>query len=203
MSDGGRVYGGRSVHERRADRRSRLVSAGLELFGTEGWSGATIERLCTEAGVATRSFYEEFSSREALLRTVYEEILTGVMAFVMPKVIETRGTTADRVRAGLASYVGHLTEDPRRARIVHREVHVAGVLDQERHAMIRRFADIIATETQLPGGAEGHVLALALAGAVTEVLDDWVAQPEPRPTIGPIVNTLVDLYVAAITTVQA
>ncbi|MGZ6827110.1 MAG: TetR/AcrR family transcriptional regulator, partial [Mycobacteriales bacterium] len=73
MADAGRVYGGRSEEERRADRRARLVAAGLELFGTEGWAGATIERLCAGAGVATRSFYEEFSSREALLRAVYED----------------------------------------------------------------------------------------------------------------------------------
>ena len=197
------MYGGRSEHERRADRRRRLVTAGLELFGTEGWSGATIERLCAEAGVATRSFYEEFSSREALLAAVYDDIMSGVLASVLPSVAEPTSSTEERIRAGLAGYVGYLTDDPRRARVAHREVRSAGVLEQERQAMVLRFADIIANETQLAEGVSRRVLGLALAGAVTEVLVDWVAQPEPRPATGPIVDTLVQLYVAAVTPAQA
>jgi AcrR family transcriptional regulator len=199
MTDSGRVYGGRSEHERRADRRARLITAGLELFGTEGWAGATIERLCAVAGVATRSFYEEFSSREALLRAVYEDVMGGVVTAILPRVAQATGSTEDRIRVGLAGYVGYLTEDPRRARVAHREVRAAGVLEQDRHAMVLRFADIIATETRLAQGAEGRILGLALAGAVTEVLVDWVAHPEPRPDTGPIVDTLVRLYVAAVT----
>ena len=42
-----------------------------------------------------------------------------------------------------------------------------------------------------------------LAGAVTEVLVDWVAQPEPRPHTGPIVDTLVQLFVAVVTSSEA
>jgi AcrR family transcriptional regulator len=203
MTDSGRVYGGRSEHERRADRRARLISAGLELFGTEGWAGATIERLCAVAGVATRSFYEEFSSREALLRAVYEDVMGGVVAAILPRVAETTGSPRERIRVGLAGYVDYLTEDPRRARVAHREVRAAGVLEQDRHAMVLRFADIIATETRLAEGTEGRILGLALAGAVTEVLVDWVAQPEPRPDTDPIVDTLVQLFVAAVTPIPA
>jgi AcrR family transcriptional regulator len=203
MTDSGRVYGGRSEHERRADRRARLLQAGLELFGTEGWSGATIERLCAAAGVATRSFYEEFSSREALLKAVYEDIMSGVVSTVLPQAAAGDGGPEERIRRGLAGYVGYLTDDPRRAKVAHREVRAAGVLEQDRHAMVLRFADIIATETHLERGAASRILGLALAGAVTEVLVDWVAQPEPRPETGPIVDTLVQLYVAAITPANA
>jgi AcrR family transcriptional regulator len=203
MADSGRVYGGRSEHERRADRRARLISAGLDLFGTEGWAGATIEKLCAAAGVATRSFYEEFSGREALLRAVYEDIMTGVVDTVVPRVENATGTPEERIRLGLAGYVDYLTDDPRRARVAHREVRVAGVLEQDRYAMVLRFAELIANQTRLEEGARGRVLGLALAGAVTEVLVDWVAQPEPRPDTGPIIEALVGLYVAAVTPGQA
>ena len=198
MTDSGRVYGGRSEHERRADRRSRLLHAGLELFGTEGWQGATIEKLCSAAGVATRSFYEEFASREALLKAVYEQVMTGVLDTVLPKVQASVAPLPERVRIGLGGYVDYLTDDPRRARIVHREVRVAGLLENDRHAMVLRFAEVIAHEAHLEGPA-GRALGLALAGAVSEVLVDWVAHPEPRPPIGPLVDALVRLYVAAIT----
>lgn len=203
MAESGRVYGGRSEHERRADRRGRLINAGLELFGTEGWSGVTIERLCSCAGVATRSFYEEFASREALLKAVFEDIMSGVVATVLPRVVASVGSPEERIRVGLAGYVEYLTEDPRRARVAHREVRAAGVLEPDRQAMVLRFADIIATEAKLARSASGRVLGLALAGAVTEVLVDWVAQPEPRPDTGPVIDTLVRLYVAVVTPVQA
>jgi AcrR family transcriptional regulator len=199
VTDAGRVYGGRSEHERRADRRTRLLQAGLELFGTDGWQGATIERLCSAAGVATRSFYEEFTGREALLKAVYEAVMQDVLDTVLPRVQACEGPLEQRVQVGLGGYVAHMTEDPRRARIAHREVRVAGLLENDRHAMVLRFAEVIAHEAHLQGGAQARALGLALAGAVSEVLVDWVAEPEPRPRTEPLVEVLVRLYCAAIT----
>jgi AcrR family transcriptional regulator len=197
MSEPGRVYGGRSEPQRRAERRGRLLAAGLELFGTEGWSGTTIERLCTSAGVATRSFYEEFSSREALLLAVFEDVLAGVVAEVTPRV--TQETEPDaQVRAALTGYIGYLTEDPRRARVVHHEVRVAGTLERQRHLMIVRFADLIGQTGRLPRSSRNRVLAIALAGAVSEALVDWVQHPEPRPATDEMVDVLVDLYLAVL-----
>jgi AcrR family transcriptional regulator len=203
VADSGRVYAGRSEDERRSDRRQRLLTAGLDLFGTEGWHGTTIERLCSAAGVATRSFYEEFASREALLNAVYEDIMTGVLLTVLPQVQASEGGNEARIRLGLEGYVRYLTEDPRRARVAHREIRVAGVLESDRAAMVRRFAEVIAQEAQLEDGAAGRCLGLALTGAVSEVLVDWVAHPEPRPATQPMVDALVRLYVAAITPLQA
>jgi AcrR family transcriptional regulator len=197
MTEPGRVYGGRSESERRAERRARLLAAGLELFGTDGWGATTIERLCTSAGVATRSFYEEFASREALLQAVFEDVLAGVVAEVTPRV--TRETDPEaQVRSALGGYIGYLTEDPRRARVVHHEVRVAGTLEHQRHGMIVRFADLITQTARLPRSARNRTLGIALAGAVSEVLVDWVQHPEPRPEVAPLVDVLVDLYLATL-----
>lgn len=198
MTDVGRVYGGRSEDERRTDRRERLLAAGLDLFGTEGWQGASIERLCSHAGVATRSFYEEFGSREGLLLAVYENVMDGVLTSVLPELQASRASLEERTRIGLGGYVRYLTEDPRRARVAHKEVRIAGVLESDRHAMVLRFAEVIAAEGHLEKGAHGRALALALTGAVSEVLVDWVSHAEPRPDTGPMVEALVRLYVAAI-----
>jgi AcrR family transcriptional regulator len=58
-----RVYAGRSAQQRREERRNRLLSAGQDLFGGQGYRTTSIEALCTAAGVSTRAFYEEFSGR--------------------------------------------------------------------------------------------------------------------------------------------
>lgn len=198
MTDPGRVYGGRSENERRADRRARLLAAGLEQFGTDGWNGTTIERLCAAAGVATRSFYEEFASREALLLAVYESIMTSITSTLVERVTAVKGDPVGQIGVALRGYVEFLTEDPRRSRVVHHEIRLAGGLEHHRQVMMVRFADLIATYARLPAPG-GRVLGLALAGAVSEVLVDWVTHEEPRPDTDVLIDVLIDLYTAAMT----
>ena len=50
-----RTYGGRSAADRRAERRERLLEAGLALFGTDGYATSSIEKLCTHAGTTGRT----------------------------------------------------------------------------------------------------------------------------------------------------
>ena len=196
----GRVYGGRTADERRAERRERLVDAGLEIFGTVGWQAASVERLCQVAGVATRSFYEEYADREALLLAVYSSVLGAATAAVDLALTSVPADLPGRVGAGLSTYVGFVTDDPRRARVVHREVRVAGVLEDQRRAAFLSFALLVEREAgaveRRPGA--GRLTALALAGAVNELLIDWVATPEPRPAVAPLVDELVLLFLGAL-----
>ncbi|MDP9436502.1 MAG: TetR/AcrR family transcriptional regulator [Actinomycetota bacterium] len=205
MGVSGRVYGGRSEAERRADRRARLLAAGLELFGTDGWAGTSIERLCSAASVATRSFYEEFASREQLLLTVYDSVMEDAAQAVRDAVTRGSGDPLGRTRAGVAAYVGHLTEDPRRAQIVNRELRAAYALPEvrrHRQLTLNRMAELVEQEVvRRAVRAEPErrrVLALALAGAVNEVLGDWVSHPEPRPPVEPLVEELAFIYVAVL-----
>ena len=62
-----RPYGGLAMEERVAARRARFVEAGIELFGTQGFRGATVRGICAAAGLTDRYFYESFASLEALL----------------------------------------------------------------------------------------------------------------------------------------
>jgi AcrR family transcriptional regulator len=201
---GGRRYAGRSSPERRAERRARLLSAALELFGTVGWAGGTVERLCREAGVATRSFYEEFDSREELLLTVYADVLDGARSAVGAALAAAPLTLPGRVEAGLAGYVGFLSRDPRRARVAHVEVRAAGrTLETQRRAAVTGFAALIEREGMLLAAAgerrldAGSLTALALAGAVNELVVGW-ATTEPHPPVEPLVAELVRVFLAVL-----
>ncbi|HWG94520.1 MAG TPA: TetR family transcriptional regulator, partial [Mycobacteriales bacterium] len=57
----GRVYGGLTAEERAAQRRSRLLAAGLEVFGTVGYAGATQRAVLQQAGLGERYFEESFA----------------------------------------------------------------------------------------------------------------------------------------------
>ena len=196
----GRVYGGRTTDERRAERRARLLDAGFDLFGTIGWAGASVERLCAAASVATRSFYEEFASREELLLTVYSGVIGEATEHVALALGSVPATLEDRVGAGLAAYVTWVTDNPRRARVIHREVRVAGVLESERRQAFLSFALLVereAGEVQRREGA-GRLAALALAGAVNELLIDWVATEPPRPPVEPLIQELSAMFIGAL-----
>lgn len=198
----GRVYGGRSEAERRADRRQRLEDAGLALFGTAGWAGTSIEKLCQVASVATRSFYEEYDSREHLLRAVYDRLVAEATQRCLAAVAAAPMDLETRTRAGIGTYVGFLAEDPRRALVVSSEARSAPLMKADRAAALLGFADLIQAETRTlrrRSGVRERTLALALAGAVSEVLADWVGHPEPRPDVEPIVEELTLLFVAALT----
>ena len=53
----------------------RVTETGLQVFGTTRWDEAGIGLICATASVATRSFYEEFDTREALLLEVATTIV--------------------------------------------------------------------------------------------------------------------------------
>ena len=119
QADGnGRMYGGLTVLERRAVRRQRLLDAGLELF-SRGYALATIEGICAGAGVTARHFYEEFGSREELLKAVFDRSIDTTILEIIEKVDGSTVAPDDLdglVRQGTGAFVHAFLDDPRRAR---------------------------------------------------------------------------------------
>src|SRR5690606_27216755 len=69
-----RRYGGMSDQERRDERQRRFLEAGLETFGSLGYSATTTRRLCAEAGLTQRYFYQSFEGMEALFVAVAKQL---------------------------------------------------------------------------------------------------------------------------------
>ncbi|MEJ5255846.1 MAG: helix-turn-helix domain-containing protein [Acidimicrobiales bacterium] len=78
-----RLHRGRTMRERRAQRRQALLDSALELFGTRGYAATSIEELCRTSNVSTRYFYEEFQNREDLLASLYEDLLARAWEAVL------------------------------------------------------------------------------------------------------------------------
>ncbi len=198
-----RRYAGLSEEQRRADRRRRLIEAGWELFGTIGYAATSIERLCAQAGVTARHFYEEFSGREALLVAVYDEIIALSLDAIHAALDTVGPGLAVRVRAGVEAYVRAMTRDMRRVRIVYLEaVGVSAAMEEHRYSSVHLFARITAGEAAAAAarGAlarrEYELTAIALAGATNGLLLDW-ARRSPSPPVEPIVDELVRLFIGA------
>lgn len=197
----GRIYAGKAPGERRADRRARLVDAGLQVFGTVAWDEAGITLICATARVGTRAFYEEFDSREDLLL----EVATGIVeqgALVLRAVLEPPPETlAAAIVVGLTGFLGFVSSDPRRARVLYGAVPCAEQLTPHRHLAARGLTGLFREQRLAlgiaPPAPDNHLLALAITGAISELMGFWVTQ-SPPPALAPTIDELSALLLAAL-----
>jgi AcrR family transcriptional regulator len=198
-----RRYRGRLPDERRAERRRRLLDAGLELFGTVGYHGTSIERLCARAGVTARHFYQEFPGREALLDALCQEIIADVSQAVVDALAGAQGQPPrSRTRAALAAFVHGMLDDPRRARVVH--VEMTGIspdLERTRRAVLQGFASITQAEIERQADAgliarrDYRLAALLAVGGTRELVMEWVSG-ERRPPLDELIEELTRIFMA-------
>ncbi|MEA2688408.1 MAG: hypothetical protein QOD51_1015 [Candidatus Eremiobacteraeota bacterium] len=193
----GRLYAGLSAPERRAERRERLLDAGLELFGTAGFAKTTIPMLCSASGVTARHFYEEFDSREALLRTIYDRIAETAFAGVLGALRNADQGVRERIRDSNAAYFRYLTSDLRLARIYTIEaVGMHSELESHRRAKREAFVKKLTKAAQRveSTAVDSRLLSAALAGAAHDLLLEWVLSPR-RPSVDRMIDTITTLWV--------
>jgi AcrR family transcriptional regulator len=203
---GGRRYGAQTAAERHAARRSRLLEAALELFGTRGYQDTAIGQLCAVASVSTRSFYELFPSREALLIGLHDAINAEALVAVGEALADLDpNDLPSRARAGVAAYLRTMTSDRRRARIALIEsVGVSRETEAHRQEAIGRFAAVIQLEGERLAAAgvvparDFRLVAVALVGAINGLVNTWTADPDWDAHTDTIVEVAADLIVGAV-----
>jgi AcrR family transcriptional regulator len=176
-----RTYGGRSAADRRAERRERLLDAGLELFGTAGYAAASIEKLCTHAGVSTRNFYEEFASREDLLMALHDRIIEQAFQAVLKALSDgDDAPLRERFELAVRAFITTTASDPRWARLSYVEIiGVSNTVEKHRIAWRERWAEFLVAEAQRAvdrgeAVARDFTLgAVALIGSVNELVHHW------------------------------
>lgn len=184
----GRRYSGLDAAERTRQRRRALLDAALESFGDNGYTTTTVKQICRSAELTERYFYESFRDRHACLVAVYGELADAMLAAVVEvlesdRPLSTPEAADEQVGRALTAFIGYLAEDPRRARVVLIEVvGVSADLEQRRHDVLRRFAEMTAT---LVLGAEaaaasGRLTAVGLVGGVNHLLVDWLMRGRPE-----------------------
>lgn len=202
------LWRGTSRADRDGARRQRLLEAALQLYGTLGFRATSIQALCHESGVSSRSFYELFpargassaqealSAQESLLEQLYtilnEEITEALATLTIPANASLLDTTVHVVSAALMPMLG----DERKARVL--EVEAVGVndsLETRRRETMRMLAAAVDAAVahlrdvyDLPNrgtasGAGGPDLtSLILVGGITEALVQRVHTPVEERT---------------------
>ncbi|GAA1419654.1 TetR/AcrR family transcriptional regulator [Catellatospora coxensis] len=180
-----RTYDGKSAEERRAERRERLIDAGLELFAAHGFASTSIRAVLRTSGLQERYFGESFPDLDHLLAAVHDRILDQELT-ACRTALDGPGTPAQRVRAMLGTLMDLLAEDPGRARIKMREVTGAGPVSlAHRRQGVSAFAELICELLPPPaagGEPDRFFLAVGLVAAVYELMTSWVdGEPDLNP----------------------
>src|SRR6201996_1929015 len=88
-----RDYDGKTAAERVAERRARLIDAGIELFGEHGYAGTSIRAVLRQAGLRDRYFGESFADLDALLAAAYDQLIEEELAGSSAAIEGTQGGT--------------------------------------------------------------------------------------------------------------
>lgn len=205
MSDGSRTYGGRTREERDADRRERVRSAALALFGEDGYPAVSIERLCSTAKVSTRHFYQLYDNKEDVLLDLYGQITGAAISAVTASLAETAGAPAEeRLHAAVRAYLSPLLEAPELARIAF--VESVGVSPRMERTRLQFRASVVqlvedeakrAIERGQVEARDFRFAALAFTGAVNVVVHDWSLSPDPA-SADVLTRQLTDLLVSLV-----
>ncbi|RCW46234.1 TetR family transcriptional regulator [Halopolyspora algeriensis] len=175
-----RPYRGLSAEQRKAQRRARLLEAGLDLLGTAGCERATMTAICSRAKLTERYFYESFRSREQLLLAVVDQVADEVRSTVLAAVETAPDEPHARARVAISAFVDLLTADPRKGRAAIVESAAAETLRPRRHELLREFADLIVTQARSLYGTAAHapprdeINALLFVGGLAELLTAWL-----------------------------
>ena len=180
MASATRPYGGVSAEDRRAERRARLIEAGLELLGDRGWAGTTVRGVCAEAGLSERYFYESFGDRDRLLAAIFDRVAAEAATAVLAAVEAAPLDAGAKARAGIDAFVGLLAEDPRRARAMLVESLGNETLQRRRERSFRSFAALVSEQGRSFYGAgavaelDAELTAVALVGGLAELVVLWL-----------------------------
>lgn len=137
-------------------------------------------RICAEAGLTERYFYESFSGLDAALLAVMEGIAEEIAEATVSTLTETEGGPTERVRASIGAFVRILTDDPRKGRVAIVESASLDALRPRRAELLRQFAQLSALEARELYGpeawtdVEGQLAATMFIGGVAELVTGWL-----------------------------
>ncbi len=186
--DAGRRYKGVDSVERIAQRRARILAAGIELFGRRGYARTTMAMISAESGVPHRYLTQLFPTREDLLREIYLSITQSVADAVRASRPKLRTDLIAQMRQDVATACHAFLADERFLRINCLEVvGVSQEFEQLRRKVIRTFSQLILEEVDtmvaaglLPERDDYFSRTLGLVGAFHELMTEWVLTPEER-----------------------
>ena len=170
-----RTYRGVPQDERRAQRRSQLIAAGVAVYGERGYRQATVKAVCEAASLTERYFYESFANSEELLIACFQAVAASVMEQIAAAAREAGRSRAARARAMLHTYFAALQREPRSARVFLVEIRgVSRAVDTAFDMALRAIGDEVARMVAPPDAVPDPLLQAGVVGGVIHIALRWI-----------------------------
>ncbi len=143
-----------AVHKRR-----RIMDAIAELTAEQGYEATKIGDIVRRAGVARKTLYDNFEGKEEVFLAAFDAAIDEVMRRIEASCAEAGGGWEERVRAGLAAFLGYIAEQPALARMCMIESLSATPAATQRYEdTMQRFVELtrqsVPQDDQLPETVE-------------------------------------------------
>ena len=173
------LYRGVSAEDRVAERRARLLDAGLAVWA-DPETRTTMTAICAAAGLTERYFYESFAGLDDLLEAVMDQIAAEIEQTSIRAAEQAGDDPVARVRASIRAFVQLLIDDPRKGRVAIIESVAVPDLRRRRTALLRHLAHRSAIDAREVLGLarrtdhEDDTAGLLFIGGMAELVTAWL-----------------------------
>jgi TetR/AcrR family transcriptional regulator, cholesterol catabolism regulator len=180
----GGAGGRRTYVQRKARARdSEVLEKAVRIFHRKGFAATSVQDLADELGMLKSSLYYYISSKEALLRRIFEDSHAGAME-VVRRVEELDLPPSERIRAYLRQYAEWFLTNSERASLYAREWrYLTGEFREEVAAqrayyddVLIRLVDEAKAAGDIPAALPTRYAAYFVLGSLSSITD-WY-----RPT---------------------
>ena len=173
-----RPYGGVEARDRIAERRRRLLDAGLELLGGgDDPPELTVRAICRQSGVSARYFYESFTDKDALVAAVFDWVIADIAATTQAAV--AAATQDELARGAMANIVKTIVGDARIGRLLFSSHLANAVLARKRVEAGALMASLAAQQAIATLGVHENDRVKAtshfVVGGVAQAVSAWLA----------------------------
>ncbi|MDL4814544.1 TetR/AcrR family transcriptional regulator [Actinomadura opuntiae] len=159
---------------------ARILAAVVEIAGTLGYRGLTVDSIIAHAGVSRATFYVHFKNKDDAFLRASDVVVEQMMDRVV-EAYQGQPDATGRVRASLGALLGYLSENPRAARMCIVESMSAGPLAAERRdRALAAFAQVVTDNMHelFPHYPNPELMAETIVGGIYQVAYSRIARGE-------------------------
>ena len=173
-----RIYAGELPDTRRDKRRVALLDAATELVHASGYERLAVRRVCQQARLNDRYFYESFSTVDELLIACFDRAIEDTLGVLITALADADPDVTAHARAVVRTTLAHLLQD-RAATSVMLAGRSSPALAPRRRALIARVTELFLAQsavlTSHDDRSAAHRLgALALVNGELETVCMWL-----------------------------
>jgi AcrR family transcriptional regulator len=159
-------------------KRRRIMDAIAELTAEQGYDATKIGDIVSRAGVARKTLYDNFEGKEEVFLAAFDASVEEAIQRIEADCAEVEGDWEERVKAGLASFLRYIAENPALARMCMIEALSATPAATERYEeAMQRFVEL--TKRTVPDDDElPETVEETLVGGVAWILYQQIRRGE-------------------------